>query len=75
MRNGSGQLKPSEAWEFFIKEAKVRLVDSKTAQERQEWRRTIRSLEILRNRNVQLRAVNGGNHSNTFSLSKPQPHS
>jgi hypothetical protein len=43
-----------KVWDFFLGEAKVRLVDAKSATERREWRTAIRSLEGLARRNVRL---------------------
>jgi hypothetical protein len=41
-------------WQELINAAKLRLFDAKDKQERGEWRRSLRTLEALRKRNVQL---------------------
>jgi hypothetical protein len=41
-------------WRDLINAAKLRLFDAKDKQERSEWRRSLRTLEALRKRNVQL---------------------
>jgi hypothetical protein len=41
-------------WDFIIREAKLRFVDATDAEERRSWRRSIRALELLRQRNVKL---------------------
>jgi hypothetical protein len=41
-------------WQELINAAKLRLFDAKDKAERSEWRRSLRTLEILRKRNVRL---------------------
>jgi hypothetical protein len=48
------QAQKAAGWDFLIREAKVRLVDATQAEERKSWRRSIRTLELLKRRNVKL---------------------
>jgi hypothetical protein len=54
MRNERSQAQSTKAWQFFLTEAKVKLVDAKDAAERREWRMAIRSIERLISQNVRL---------------------
>jgi hypothetical protein len=53
MHNGTHcQAKTNTIWEYFLREAKLRLLDAKDATERKEWRRTLRGLNCLIRGNV-----------------------
>ena len=41
-------------WQELIREAKLRLLDATEKPERGEWRRSVKVLELLRDRNVAL---------------------
>jgi hypothetical protein len=54
MHNEPSQANSNQVWNLFMNEAKVRLVDAKSAAERREWRMAIHSLEGLIRRKVRL---------------------
>jgi len=51
--DGVCQAKTHVVWNFFLREAKLRLLDAKDAAERKEWRAAIRSLKALIRGNVE----------------------
>jgi len=46
------QAKTHVVWDFFLREAKIRLLDAQDAVARKEWRAAIRSLKALIRGNV-----------------------